>query len=122
MRTYAVAFLGFGNVATALVRLLESRNAELAARYGVAWRPAGVATRRLGWWANSDGLDLTRPERSATRCYDVGDWLLTARPDVVIETIALAVGGFLWATQLLAAFCLYSAGEVRTMPSAPRRR
>ena len=89
MRTYAVAFLGFGNVATALVRLLESRNVELAARYGVAWRPTGVATRRLGWWANSDGLDLTRPERSATRCYDVGDWLLTARPDVVIETIAL---------------------------------
>jgi hypothetical protein len=37
-------------------------------------------------------------------------------------TIALAVGGFLWAAQLLAAFCLYSAGEVRTMPSAPRRR
>ena len=89
MRTYAVAFLGFGNVATALVRLLESRNQELASRYGVAWRAAGVATRRLGWWANPDGLDLTRPESSSTRCYDVGDWLLTARPDVVFETIAL---------------------------------
>jgi homoserine dehydrogenase len=89
MRNYSVAFLGFGNVATALVRLLESRHVELASHYGVAWRPAGVATRRLGWWANPDGLDLTRPERSGTRCYDVGDWLLTARPDVVFETIAL---------------------------------
>ena len=89
MRTYSVAFLGFGNVATALVRLLESRNAELASRYGVGWRAAGVATQRRGWWANPDGLDLTRPESSGTRCYDVADWLLTTRPDVVFETIAL---------------------------------
>ena len=37
-------------------------------------------------------------------------------------TIALAVGGFLWATQILAAFCLYAAREIRTMPNAPRRR
>ena len=37
-------------------------------------------------------------------------------------TVALAVGGFLWATQILAAFCLYSARELRTMPNAPRRR
>ena len=89
MRTYSVAFLGFGNVARALVRLLESRSPELASRYGVAWRAAGVASRRLGWWASSDGLGLTRPERSGTRCYDIGDWLLTAHPDVVFETIAL---------------------------------
>jgi homoserine dehydrogenase len=89
VRTYSVAFLGFGNVAAALVRLLESRHQELATRYGVAWRSSGVATRRLGWWANADGLNLTRPESSGTRCYDVADWLLTARPDVVFETIAL---------------------------------
>ena len=37
-------------------------------------------------------------------------------------TIALAVGGFLWATQILAAYCLYSAREIRTLPNAPRRR
>jgi hypothetical protein len=36
--------------------------------------------------------------------------------------IALAVGGFLWATQVLAAFCLYSARDVRTMQTVPRRR
>ena len=89
MRNYSVAFLGFGNVATALVRLLESRNGELASRYGMTWSAAGVATRRRGWWANPAGLDLTRPEGAGTRCYDVGDWLLTARPDVVFETIAL---------------------------------
>ena len=89
MRTYSVAFLGFGNVAKALVRLLETRRMELAVRYATAWRPTGVATRSLGWWANSDGLTLSNPQGSATRCYDVGDWLVTARPDVVFETIAL---------------------------------
>ena len=36
--------------------------------------------------------------------------------------IALAVGGFLWATQVLATCCLYSAREVRTMQTVPRRR
>lgn len=36
--------------------------------------------------------------------------------------IALAVGGFLWATQILVAVCLYWAREVRTMPNAARRR
>lgn len=89
MRTYSVAFLGFGNVARALARLLESRRADMGVRFGVAWRATGVATRTLGWWANAEGLDLDAPRAGATRCYDVGDWLLTARPDVVFESIAL---------------------------------
>ena len=89
MRTYSVAFLGFGNVAKALVRLLDARRMELAVRYNVAWRPTGVATRTLGWWANADGLTLATPQVAATRCYDVADWLLSARPDVVFETIGL---------------------------------
>ena len=89
MRTYNVAFLGFGNVAKALTRLLETRRMEMAVRFGVAWRPCGVATRTLGWWANADGLNPAAPQSSGTRCYDVADWLLSARPDVVFETIAL---------------------------------
>ena len=88
MRRYAVAFLGFGNVARALARLLESRRSELAVRYGVSCHATGVASRSLGWWADADGLTPTSPQ-SATRCYDIGDWLLTARPDVVFETIPL---------------------------------
>jgi homoserine dehydrogenase len=89
MPSYALAFLGFGNVARALVRLLDARREELAARYGVTWRATGVATRTLGWWANADGLSLDAPRAASTRCYDIGDWLLTARPDVVVESIAL---------------------------------
>jgi homoserine dehydrogenase len=88
MRTYSVAFLGYGNVAKALVRLLERREKELVVRYGVRWRPTGIATRTLGWWATAEGLSLDAP-LAATRCYDVADWLLSAKPDVVFETIAL---------------------------------
>src|SRR5687768_17264634 len=62
---------------------------EMAVRYSTSWQPTGVATRSLGWWANPDGLTLNAPQTRATRCYDVADWLLSARPDVVFETIAL---------------------------------
>ena len=88
MRRYTIAFLGFGHVATALARLFDARRAGLATRYGIAIETTGVASRSLGWWASPDGLTPTAPQ-SATRCYDVADWLLTARPDVVFETIAL---------------------------------
>ena len=89
MRSYAVAYLGFGNVGKALARLFESRRRELAVRYGVSCRPTGIASRALGWWAHPEGLTLTAPQGSGTRCYDIADWLLTARPDVVFESIAL---------------------------------
>jgi len=89
MRRYAVAFLGFGNVGKALARLLDARRTEMAIRYGMACRTTGVATRSLGWWANADGLTPSAAQSTGTRCYDVADWLLTARPDVVFETIAL---------------------------------
>ena len=88
MRRYAVAFLGFGHVAKALVRLFDARRDALARELGVAVHATGVVSRSLGWWANPDGLAVTAPQ-SGTRCYDVADWLLTARPDVVFETIAL---------------------------------
>jgi homoserine dehydrogenase len=88
VRRYAVAFLGFGHVANALVRLLDARRDALMTDFGVAVHATGVASRSRGWWANPDGLDLATPQ-SGTRCYDIADWLLTARPDVVFETIAL---------------------------------
>jgi homoserine dehydrogenase len=87
--SYGVAFLGFGQVARALVGLLESRRTELRVRYGVEWRATGVATRTLGWWASPEGLTIDAPQAGGARCYDVEDWLLTARPDVVFESIAL---------------------------------
>lgn len=89
MRSYAIAFLGFGNVAKALVQLLESRRSELASRYGFTYAITGVATRTLGWRANAGGLTPNASPLVGLACYDIGDWLLTARPDVVLESIAL---------------------------------
>jgi len=88
VRRYGVAFLGFGNVAKALARLLDAKRSELAVRYGISCHATGVASRSLGWWANAEGLTLSAP-RAGMRCYDIGDWLLTARPDVVFESISL---------------------------------
>jgi homoserine dehydrogenase len=88
VRRYTIAYLGFGRVAKALARLLDVRRDALMARYGITCQTTGVASRSLGWWASADGLALASPQ-SATRCYDVADWLLTARPDVVFETIDL---------------------------------
>src|SRR3954447_3359424 len=54
-----LCFLGFGNVNRALVRLLEERAAELRDRYGITYRITGVASRRLGWIADANGIDTT---------------------------------------------------------------
>ena len=46
-----------GNVNRTLVRLLEDRRQELREHHGVSWRITGIASRRLGWIADSAGLD-----------------------------------------------------------------
>ena len=51
MATFNLCFLGFGNVARALVALLAEKRDELRARYQIEWRITGVATRRMGWRA-----------------------------------------------------------------------
>ena len=56
MKKYNLAFLGFGNVARALVQLLDSKRGELRERYGVEFAFTGVASRRLGWHANPAGF------------------------------------------------------------------
>src|SRR5688500_4676425 len=89
MQDYAVAFLGFGNVGQALGRLFDSKRAELAARFNVSVRTPGVATRTQGWWASPGGLMAWSPRVGGTQCYDVGDWLMPARADVVFETLPL---------------------------------
>ena len=56
MKTYNLAFLGFGNVGHALVQLLQSKRGELREKYGVEFALTGVASRRLGWHANAAGF------------------------------------------------------------------
>lgn len=58
MKTYNLCILGFGNIGRALAELLQEKADELRATYGIEWRITGVATRRLGWLADANGLDV----------------------------------------------------------------
>ncbi|HTZ76126.1 MAG TPA: hypothetical protein VMB47_19585, partial [Candidatus Aquilonibacter sp.] len=57
MPSYNLAIIGMGNVARALLRLLISKETDLRRRYDLRWRLTGVATRRIGWIADPDGLN-----------------------------------------------------------------
>src|SRR5437868_12150652 len=85
-RPLRLAFLGFGTVNRALHALLARRHDELA-RMGITHTVTGVASRRIGWRADVRGLDPDVPNGSDLGGVDA--WLDAARPDVVLEAIAL---------------------------------
>ena len=82
------------------MQLLENRAAELRDRYGITFRFTGIASRRLGWIANPEGIDgrhssevegalareLPRPD---PKINSVRDWLSAARADVLFEATSL---------------------------------
>lgn len=80
-----------------LVRLLEDRATELRENYGITYRFTGIASRRLGWIANPNGLDpeacgagaLARELSLAPT--NVRDWLSAAHADVLFEATSLNV-------------------------------
>jgi homoserine dehydrogenase len=57
METYKLAFLGFGNVGQALVRLLQSKQEQLAHQYNLGFRITAIATGRHGAAINPAGID-----------------------------------------------------------------
>jgi homoserine dehydrogenase len=104
---FNLCFLGFGNVNRTLVRLLDERAQELRERHGIAYRITGIASRRLGWIADENGLD---PEQCGADTFvremhapglsragapaphgDVRSWLAAARADVLFEATSLNV-------------------------------
>ena len=113
--THNLCFLGFGNVNHTLVQLLENRAPELRERYDIAWRITGVASRRLGWIANPDGLDpagvaaasverallpaecreanphSANPHSANPQPANVHDWLKAAQATVLFEATSLNV-------------------------------
>ena len=116
IRTYNLCFLGFGNVNRTLVRLLENRAAELRERYGIGFRVTGIASRRFGWIADPDGLNVqdilastdqegqgsgravgqpgdTRTQLAAAQTsYELAStWLFAAKADVLFEATSLNV-------------------------------
>jgi homoserine dehydrogenase len=100
IHTYSVCLLGYGNVNRTLARLLADCEEELRSRYGISFRITGVASRRLGWIANPDGLNpddhVERTLLSASSGPDlkpsnIRDWLGAAQADILFEATSLNV-------------------------------
>jgi homoserine dehydrogenase len=109
-RQYNLCFLGFGNVNRTLVRLFEDRRQELREHHGIDFRITGIASRRLGWIADENGIDsalLLRtesgreghdfsraedlPKKGAALAAEVKSWLAAAHADVLFEATPLNV-------------------------------
>jgi homoserine dehydrogenase len=92
MKRYRICFLGFGNVGRALARLFVSKSNELRDKYGIEWEVVGVATRRMGWRASENGIDVARlldGSDETERVQGIDEWLARAKPEVVFETTSL---------------------------------
>ena len=57
---HQLAFVGFGNVARALVRLLLRKPAVLHTQHGITFSVTGIATGRHGYAVDHSGIDLER--------------------------------------------------------------
>ena len=92
MKSVRLSFIGFGNVGRALARLLVAKTAELRDSYGIEWEITGVATRRLGWRASNEAIDVGAllAGNDHTPAHDgINEWLARAKPDVIFETTSL---------------------------------
>jgi homoserine dehydrogenase len=96
VRTYNLALIGFGNVGKEFLRLLLAKRETLRRDHGIDWKLTGIASRRVGWLANHNGLDAeallsgnisAQPAWAASR--DVREWLAAASADVLFEATSL---------------------------------
>lgn len=78
------------------MRLLIAKEAILRDKYDIAWKLTGVASRRIGWIADCNGLDpvallnLQFPQMPAWKMsQNVHQWLATADPSVFFEASSL---------------------------------
>ena len=80
--------------------MLREREQELRDRHGIHFRITGIATRRLGWIADPNGLDpdsvgrtlLSDKSREANQQpTSVQDWLKAAQADILFEATSLNV-------------------------------
>ena len=55
-----LCFIGFGNVARSLVRLLERKREALKSKYGITYSVTGIATGSHGFAVNPNGLDVNK--------------------------------------------------------------
>jgi homoserine dehydrogenase len=58
-----LAFVGFGNVARAFVRILEAQRRRLEDEFGLRWRATAIATARHGCVMSDAAIDLSEAAR-----------------------------------------------------------
>jgi homoserine dehydrogenase len=92
--SYNLALVGFGNVGRALLRLLISKETELRRKYDVRWRLTGVASRRIGWIADADGMNPIAAlggffPNTPRGSRNVREWLEQGKVDVLFEASSL---------------------------------
>jgi homoserine dehydrogenase len=100
IKTYNLCFLGFGNVNRTLAELLHNRAQELRNRYRIDYRITGIASRRLGWISDANGLDWKAVDSDLKSCGlphaaqsspEIQSWLAAAQADVLFEATSLNV-------------------------------
>ena len=83
-----------------LAQLLANRAQELRDRHGITYRITGIASRRLGWIADPNGLNWeavcgaggpTRELQKSSDIAEVDHWLKEANADVLFEATSLNV-------------------------------
>src|SRR5262249_17870250 len=88
--------IGFGNVGKEFVRLLIAKRGELRDKYEIEWKLTGIASRRIGWIADGNGLNpeaLLAGQFPAYPAWKIPQtlhqWLATADPQVFFEASSL---------------------------------
>jgi len=97
MNCHRLVFIGFGNVARSLARLLMRKQAVLEQDYGITFSVTGIATGKHGFAVNPGGLDLAHAlalvenGNSISGSSDPG-----LSPSNSIEVIHLSQAGFMF--------------------------
>jgi homoserine dehydrogenase len=89
-----LALVGFGNVARVFLRMLISKETELRRKYDVRWRLTGVASRRIGWISDPDGMNPLAAlaghfPNEVPIARNVREWLEHGKVDVLFEVTSL---------------------------------
>jgi len=76
------------------LRLLISKESELRRKYDIRWRLTGIASRRIGWIAEPEGLNPISAlsnffPQIANPTHNVREWLERSRADVLFEASSL---------------------------------
>ena len=81
-------------MARAFLRMLISKETELRRKYDVRWRLTGVASRRIGWISDPDGLNPLNAlaghfPNEVPIARNVREWLEHGKVDVMFEVTSL---------------------------------